>query len=61
MGAPIEAVGSLSGAGAVNVLHGSAAGLTGAGSQRITQNTEGVGSAAERFDLFGAAVAAAGP
>jgi len=59
--APQEDVGPIDRAGTVNVLYGSAAGLTGAGSQRLTQNTEGVGSAAERFDLFGAALAAAGP
>jgi hypothetical protein len=61
VGAPNEDVGPIDRAGTVNVLYGSAAGLTGASSQRFTQNTEGVGSAAERFDLFGAALAAAGP
>ena len=61
VGAPSEDVGRIDRAGTVNVLFGSAAKLTGAGSQRLTQNTQGVDSAAERFDSFGAALAAAGP
>jgi hypothetical protein len=58
VGAPLENVGSVEGAGAVNVLYGSAGGLTGAGSQVFTQNTPGVGSSAERSDVFGLALAA---
>jgi hypothetical protein len=51
-------VGAIIGAGAVEVLYGSAAGLTGAGSQLFRQGAGGVGGAAEEFDLFGVAVAA---
>jgi hypothetical protein len=58
VGAPGESVGSFESAGAVNVLYGSAAGLSGAGSQLFTQDTAGVGGAAEPFDQFGAALAA---
>jgi hypothetical protein len=47
--------------GAVNVLYGGAAGLTGTGSQFFTQNTSGVGSTAEEGDGFGFALAASGP
>jgi len=57
VGVPCEDVGSIFGAGAVNVLYGSAAGLSGAGSQYLTQNTPGVGSSAEFYDAFGAALA----
>ena len=45
--------------GGVNVLFGTAAGLSGSGSQFITQDTPGVGSAAETDDVFGLALAAA--
>src|ERR687898_198232 len=57
-GAPVESVGAIESAGAVNVLYGSAGGLSGAGSQLFTQDTAGVPSAAEDFDQFGAALAA---
>jgi hypothetical protein len=53
VGAPGEDIGSASAAGAVNVLYGGAAGLTGSGSQTFTQNTPGVGSASETGDEFG--------
>ena len=46
VGVPVEDVGSTANAGAVNVLYGSAGGLTGAGSQLFTQ----VGGAAETGD-----------
>jgi FG-GAP repeat len=59
VGAPDESVGSIIFAGAVNVLYGTAAGLTGSGSQTFTQNSPGVGSTAEDEDLFGFALAAA--
>jgi hypothetical protein len=52
--APIEAVSSISGAGAVSILYGSTAGLTTKGGRLFTQ----VGGAVERGDGFGAAVAA---
>jgi hypothetical protein len=58
IGAPGEDVGSVDGAGAVNVLYGSAGGLTGAGSQLFTQDTPGVGSSAESGDSLGVALAA---
>jgi FG-GAP repeat len=58
VGVPLESIGSASAAGAVNVLYGGAAGLTGLGSDTFTQNTSGVGSAAEDGDLFGLALAA---
>jgi hypothetical protein len=58
VGAPFESIGAAVNAGAVNVLFGSAAGLTGLGSQTLTQNTSGVGSAAEGGDAFGVALAA---
>ena len=54
VGAPGEGVGTAAAAGAVNVLYGSATGLTGTGSQLFTQ----VGGAAEAGDEFGAALAA---
>jgi FG-GAP repeat len=57
VGTPYEDVGSIEDAGTVNVLYGSAGGLTGSGSQTFTQNTPGVGSTAEAFDSFGGALA----
>jgi hypothetical protein len=53
-----ESVGSIGNAGAVNVLYGGRAGLTGSGGQYFTQNTPGVASSAEQFDGFGRALAA---
>jgi hypothetical protein len=58
IGAPFESIGSIFEAGAVNVLYGTAAGLTGSGSQTFTQNSPGVGSTAEEFDAFGFALTA---
>jgi hypothetical protein len=58
VGAPGESIGSIIGAGAANVLYGTATGLTGSGSQLFTQDSSGVGSTAEEFDLFGFALAA---
>ncbi len=54
VGVPGESVGTAQVAGAVNVLYGSASGLTGIGSQFFTQ----VGSAPETGDEFGFALAA---
>jgi FG-GAP-like repeat len=54
VGAPGEDVGSAIDGGAVNVLYGSAGGLTGPGSQLFTQ----VGGAIETEDWFGFALAA---
>jgi FG-GAP repeat len=59
VGALSEALGTVAGAGAVNVLYGAAAGLTGSGSQLFTQDTPGVPGAAEPFDFFGASLATA--
>jgi hypothetical protein len=53
-GAPSENVGSTVDAGAVSVLPGSAGGLTTSGGRLFTQ----LGSAPERFDIFGFALAA---
>jgi hypothetical protein len=57
VGAPFESVGSVGGAGAVNVLYGSAGGLAGTG-QLFTQDSPGVAGTAERADQFGSALAA---
>jgi hypothetical protein len=57
--APAEGVSGTPGAGAVNVLYGSAGKLTGVGSQLFTQDSEGVGTAAEVEDFFGGALTAA--
>jgi FG-GAP repeat len=57
VGVPRDRPGDIPFAGAVNVLYGSAAGLSGSGSQYFTQNTPGVASSAERYDAFGAALA----
>jgi FG-GAP repeat len=54
VGAPGEGVGAAVAAGAVSVLYGSAGGLTGTGSQQLTQ----VGGAVEAGDQFGSALAA---
>ena len=58
VGVPREGVGTAELAGAVNVLDGSANGLTGAGSQLLFQGGGGVSDAAEPFDFFGNALAA---
>ena len=60
VGAPLDTVGIFGAgvrAGAVNVLYGSPAGLTGTGSQRFTQDTVGVPGSAETDDLFGSTLA----
>jgi hypothetical protein len=58
VGVPFEDVGAVQEAGAVNVLPGTAGGLTGAGSQLLTQDSPGIGSIAELGDDFGFALAA---
>jgi hypothetical protein len=58
VGAPGENVGAAGDAGAVNVLYGSAAGLTSVGAQQFTQNSPGLPSSAESGDVFGDALAA---
>lgn len=54
-GVPGEDLGSVSAAGAVVVLRGTANGLTGAGGRTVTQNTAGVPGTAEKNDKFGGA------
>jgi hypothetical protein len=56
VGAPFEGVGAAGDAGAVNVLYGSAAGLTGSGSRQFWQGTGGAAGTAETVDQFGAAL-----
>jgi hypothetical protein len=46
-------VGTVAAAGAVNVLPGTAAGLTGSGSQVFHQGVAGIGSDPETPDSFG--------
>jgi hypothetical protein len=58
VGVPAESLGGVGGAGAVNVLYGTAGGLSGSGSQLFTQNSPGVPGVAEQDDRFGAALAA---
>jgi len=57
IGVPGEDVGSLVDAGAVNILYGSASGLTSAGNQIWHQNVAGIEDDAEAGDRFGAALA----
>ncbi|MEU9452635.1 FG-GAP-like repeat-containing protein [Streptomyces sp. NPDC048277] len=56
VGAEYEGVGAAWQTGTVTLLRGSAAGLTGAGSTRWTQNTPGVPDANEDNDFWGSAV-----
>jgi disulfide bond formation protein DsbB len=58
VGAYLEDVGSVVDAGGVNVIYGSAAGLTSAGNQFWTQNSPGVLDVAETTDEFGFPTAA---
>ncbi len=58
VGARAESVGSVSSAGAVNVLYGGASGLSADGDQLWHQNTPGVLDTAEDDDEFGFALAA---
>ncbi|MFB6721052.1 peptidoglycan DD-metalloendopeptidase family protein [Kribbella sp. NPDC056345] len=57
IGAPGESVGSLDSAGSVNVLYGSAAGVSTTGNVLINQDTPGIDGVAERGDAFGHATA----
>jgi hypothetical protein len=57
VGVPGEAIGDLTGAGAVHVLYGGASGLSSDGSQVWSQDTPGIQSAPEAFDLFGFSLA----
>jgi len=58
IGVPLDNVGTVVGAGAVNVLYGSSPdGLTGTGSQLLSQDTQGVTGVPEVNDGFGFALA----
>jgi hypothetical protein len=57
LGAPSESVGSIAGAGAVNVIYGTGAGLAATGNQLFHQDTAGIVEVAESGDSFGAALA----
>jgi nucleoside phosphorylase len=54
-----EDLGTITNAGAVNVLYGSSTGLTASGDQFWHQNSSGILDAAEEFDYLGSALAAA--
>lgn len=58
VGVPSEEEG-VSTAGAVNVIYGSAAGLTSAGNQFLSQNSPGIAGTSEEDDAFGWSLAAA--
>jgi len=59
IGVPFDDVGPVSDAGAVNILLGTASGLTASGAgQRFHQDTAGIAGAAETGDRFGVALAA---
>jgi FG-GAP repeat len=58
VGVPGEDIGAIPDAGAINVLYGSASGLTGTGSQAFWQGAGGIGGTPERFDNFGWTLAA---
>jgi hypothetical protein len=53
IGVPFEDVGSVSNAGAVNVIYGFAKGLSTTGNQIISQETPGVPGDPESGDMFG--------
>ncbi|HEY7485657.1 MAG TPA: hypothetical protein VH912_14425 [Streptosporangiaceae bacterium] len=57
VGGPTEDIGTAADAGATWLLYGSASGLTGTGSQMITQNTAGVPGGCETNDKMGTQVA----
>ncbi len=57
VGVPGESIGTNSGAGAVNVLYGSASGVTSAGNQLWSQNSADILDGAEADDSFGATLA----
>ena len=58
IGGPGEAFGSNAGAGAVNVIYGSATGLTSAANQLWHQNSAGIADGPDAGDAFAAALAA---
>jgi FG-GAP repeat len=58
VGVPSEDLGDVMDAGEVDVIPGTARGLTGSGSRVVTQNTTGVDSSPEPGDFFGDTLAA---
>ena len=58
IGVPAEDVGTLSSAGAVNIIYGSASGLTATGDQMWHQDSAGISGGAEANDQFGYSLAA---
>jgi FG-GAP repeat protein len=52
-GVPFEGLGSVDGAGAVNVLYGNAGGLSTTGNQFWSQNSTGIADTPEAGDNFG--------
>ncbi len=59
MGAPDEAIGTTTRAGAATVLYGGPGGVTGTGAQQFGQASAGVPGSAEQNDLFGSQVSLA--
>lgn len=53
IGVPREAIGALADAGAVNILYGSAGGITSAGDQILFQDSAGILDVSEAGDLWG--------
>jgi len=56
IGAPFEALGTVTEAGAVHVIYGSSTGLTATGAQLWTENSAGLGTTASAGDHFGLTV-----
>jgi hypothetical protein len=56
IGVPDEAIGATAFAGAVNIIYGSATGLSSTGSQIWYQGTDGIAGAAEEDDSFGSSL-----
>jgi disulfide bond formation protein DsbB len=57
VGVPVEKLGTIVGAGVVNVIYGSASGLTAEGSQLWSQDSDGSDDAAESTDIFAGSLA----
>jgi hypothetical protein len=60
VGVPNEDIGSVVDAGGVNVLHGSAAGITHTGDQFFSRSTAGIAGTSTSFDRLGFALAGSG-
>ena len=59
IGSPLENVGSVTNAGAVNIIYGTSTGLASVGNQFWHQNSSGIANSATEGDQFGNALAAA--